>query len=89
MRVCVVKTALSLVLGEGIPGHRKTWCISSYYLEGLITGRMKRWLLDFLSFGSLQFLDACSCKYSHIVSQGPSARTSCFGLGLLTHYRES
>ena len=37
----VVKTVLSLVLGEGVPGHLKTWCIHSYYLEGLMTGRMK------------------------------------------------
>ena len=37
----VVKTALCLVLGEGIPGRLKVWCIYSYYLEHLINERMK------------------------------------------------
>ena len=41
MRARVVKTALSLVLGEGRPSRLKTWCVHSYYLEGLMTGRTK------------------------------------------------
>ena len=38
----VVKTVLCLVLGDGVPGCLKAWCIHSYYLEGLITERTKR-----------------------------------------------
>ena len=42
MCVHVVKTALNLVLGEGVPSRLKAWCIHSYYLEGLMTERTKR-----------------------------------------------
>ena len=42
MRARVVKTSLCLVLGDGVPGHLKAWCIHSYNLEGLMTERMKR-----------------------------------------------
>ena len=42
MRARVVKTSLCLVLGDGVPGRLKAWCIHSYYLEGLMTERTKR-----------------------------------------------